>query len=422
MQKIFISYRRQDSAVFTGRLYDRLIDYYGVGVVFLDIDSIPVAASFPVELQKSIRDCKVVLAIIGKHWTGQDGREPMTRRIDDPDDFVRLELEQALIQNKKMIPVYFDQCKPLTAPELPQSLVAISTAQAIEVDIGKDFDHHVSRLRKEVNRYIFPSTIEFLRHATTRTMQRNRSGLMFFVACCFLVFLFRDPIGRMLMPHSGVHAVVERADSNVFSGGAHGKYQLARGLANRDMLVTETDLVSSIRESKHTLDMFALTGTAMVSNYEAINYAMDRGVHFRVVIFDHSDQNKTYLDDYFRIHSTTITSVEWSKTNAKQVVEFIQRQHTHPKGKIEIRVWRGPFLNSMWIRDSEFPESALGHIEVTYYGELVKNPSLRFGKLSPAMVASLQEQFEYIWSNSQEPLGAIVPDEKGVATVSSKSN
>ena len=224
------------------------------------------------------------------------------------------------------------------------------------------------------------------------------------------------------MPDSGVHAVVERADSNVFSGGAHGRYQLARGLANRDMLVTETHLVSSIRESKHTFDMFALTGSAMYGNYEAIIYAMDRGVHFRVVIFDHSDQNKAYLDDYFRIHSTTITSVEGSKTNAKQVVDFIQRLHTHPKGKIEVRVRRGPFLNSMWIRDSQFPESALGHIEVTFYGDLVNNPSLRFGKLSPAMVASLQEQFEYIWSNSLEPLVAIVPDEIGVATVISKSN
>ena len=70
MRKVFISYRRNDSAVFTGRLYDRLAGYYGTNAVFLDIDSIRSASDFREVIQEQIRACGIVLAIIGRHWAG----------------------------------------------------------------------------------------------------------------------------------------------------------------------------------------------------------------------------------------------------------------------------------------------------------------------------------------------------------------
>ncbi len=106
MKKIFVSYRRNDSAVFTGRLYDRLIDYYGQESIFLDIDSIPGAADFRKVVKSYIKDCGVFLAVIGKHWSG-----PLAegRRLDDPKDHVRIEIEQRFEFNKPIIPVYCEK-------------------------------------------------------------------------------------------------------------------------------------------------------------------------------------------------------------------------------------------------------------------------------------------------------------------------
>ena len=72
----------------------------------------------------------------------------------------------------------------------------------------------------------------------------------------------------------------------------------------------------------------------------------------------------------------------------------------HPS-KSALRFWKGPFSNSFWIRDADIPESALGHVEITYWGDPDFDPIVRFGKLSPKMVKSLEEQFEHIWGQSE---------------------
>ena len=69
--------------------------------------------------------------------------------------------------------------------------------------------------------------------------------------------------------------------------GEQGKYQVARGIANREKLVNETDMEASIRESAHTFDVFAFTGRKIAFSQEAITHAMNHGSHFRIVIFDH---------------------------------------------------------------------------------------------------------------------------------------
>ncbi|MEM6839720.1 MAG: toll/interleukin-1 receptor domain-containing protein [Cyanobacteria bacterium P01_C01_bin.120] len=95
MPKIFISYRRSDSEDVAGRIYDRLINHFGKGNVFKDVDDIPFGVDFRDYLNASLDQCQIVLAVIGKTWltaTDDSGR----RRLDNPADWVRLELEESL--------------------------------------------------------------------------------------------------------------------------------------------------------------------------------------------------------------------------------------------------------------------------------------------------------------------------------------
>ncbi|HTY93619.1 MAG TPA: toll/interleukin-1 receptor domain-containing protein, partial [Steroidobacteraceae bacterium] len=95
MPGIFISYRRSDNPDAVGRLYDRLVAEFGKSKVFKDVDSIPLGQDFREHLNDIVGRCAAVLAIIGPRWT--DIRDEAGRkRLEDPDDFVRIELEAAL--------------------------------------------------------------------------------------------------------------------------------------------------------------------------------------------------------------------------------------------------------------------------------------------------------------------------------------
>lgn len=93
---IFVSYRRQESSHLAGRLYDRLADRFGEDQVFIDVDIIEPGVDFAEEIFRAVTACKVLLAVIGPTWltaTDERGR----RRLDVPDDIVRLEIEAALV-------------------------------------------------------------------------------------------------------------------------------------------------------------------------------------------------------------------------------------------------------------------------------------------------------------------------------------
>ncbi len=401
VKKIFISYRRLDSSVFTGRLFDRLNEYYGADTVFLDIDSIPGAADFRDVVQQHIRKCGVFLAIIGNKWAGTSQG---MRRIDEPGDHVRIEIEQAIAEKKPVIPVYCDETEPLKAGELPASLQPLAFANACPVDPGRDFNHHVLRLRSEINKILFPSRWGLLAHTTARFIRRKRASLGLCLLLAFLVFLGRDLASRALLTRHGLDSAVSDADSATFSKGEQGVYQIVRGLPDRKALVSETDIVSSIRQTTKTFDAFALTGSVFFNNSEAISDGLQHDVQFRILILDHSQANRDNVENYFRHCGLNSNGVDWSETNARLAYSTFRRfrkdAQQSGKGSMEVRWWKGPFLNSFWVRDSSAPANALAHTEITFYGDSSLNPSVRFGRLSPRMITSIQEQFDYLWNKS----------------------
>ena len=144
--RIFISYRRDETAYAAGWLYDRLADHYGGGQVFKDVDSIELGDDFVEVINGAVGSCDVLLALIGEDWlsiTDAHGR----RRLDDPHDFVRLEIEAALARNVRVIPILVDGARMPTDEELPDSLDRLARRQALELSPAR-FDFDTGRLLK----------------------------------------------------------------------------------------------------------------------------------------------------------------------------------------------------------------------------------------------------------------------------------
>jgi hypothetical protein len=144
--RIFISYRREETAYPAGWLYDRLADRYGGGQVFKDVDSIQLGDDFVESITRAVGSCDVVLVLIGDEWltiADEHGR----RRLDDPDDFVRLEVQAALTRNVRVIPILVDKARMPRADELPGSLARLVRRQALEFSPAR-FEFDTSRLFK----------------------------------------------------------------------------------------------------------------------------------------------------------------------------------------------------------------------------------------------------------------------------------
>src|SRR2546423_924607 len=151
---IAISYRRQDSSPVAGRLYDRLQAEFGKGSVFMDFDSIPYGVDFREHIKQTLQRAKVVVAIIGPEWTG--GKELANRRIDDPTDFVRLEVASALESGIPIIPVLINNTPMPEAKNLPPELEGLAFRNGLVLDSGIDFHHHADRLIAGIHRVIDP--------------------------------------------------------------------------------------------------------------------------------------------------------------------------------------------------------------------------------------------------------------------------
>src|SRR5262245_166009 len=120
MVKIVISYRRTDEAIATGWICDRLSKHFGDGSVFLDIDSIPIGKDYRKKIHDTLADANILIAVIGARWMEQDGSGK--RRIDDPADWVRIELATALVRDLPVVPLLVDGASMPSQEQLPPDL------------------------------------------------------------------------------------------------------------------------------------------------------------------------------------------------------------------------------------------------------------------------------------------------------------
>ena len=150
--RIFMSYRREDTDYPAAWLYGLLASQFSGDQVFKDVDSIELGEDFVEVITTAVESCEVLLALIGHRWltaADRDGR----RRLDDPNDFVRVEIEAALARNVRVIPVLVEGARMPGAGELPASMAGLTRRQALELSPSR-FDLDTQRLLRVLERTI----------------------------------------------------------------------------------------------------------------------------------------------------------------------------------------------------------------------------------------------------------------------------
>ena len=131
--RIFISYRRADSAGYAGRIYARLTAHFGEDAVFMDVDTIEAGVDFVEVLQNAVQSCDVLVALIGRSWLNIKD-EAGKHRLDNPEDFVRVEIAAALNRDIRVIPVLVDGAPMPRSTELPDNLKPLARRNALQVN------------------------------------------------------------------------------------------------------------------------------------------------------------------------------------------------------------------------------------------------------------------------------------------------
>ncbi len=132
LRSIFVNYRRNDSEGEAGRLFDDLVSHFSAESVFMDVAAIEPGRDFRKAIDQSIANCDVLLALIGPDWL-EAKNAAGGRRLDDPDDFVRIELASALRRDVAVIPVLVRGAKMPHVEHLPEDLKELAYRNAVEL-------------------------------------------------------------------------------------------------------------------------------------------------------------------------------------------------------------------------------------------------------------------------------------------------
>jgi uncharacterized membrane protein YeaQ/YmgE (transglycosylase-associated protein family) len=148
---LFLSYRRSDSAAETGRIYDRLVGHYGKEAIFKDVDSIPYGVDFRTYLYDMVSRCGALIAVIGPEWLSAINESGL-RRIDDPTDFVRIEIAAALGRRMPVVPLLVRGAVLPREIDLPIDLKPLVYQNAAQARNDPDFHTDMDRLIKSLER------------------------------------------------------------------------------------------------------------------------------------------------------------------------------------------------------------------------------------------------------------------------------
>lgn len=168
--KIFISYRRRETAGHAGRLYDDLVEHFGAERIFMDLTMEP-GVDYAEQINAAVGRCGALIVLIGEEWltladaTGQ-------RRIEDPTDLHRLEVEAGLDRNVLVIPALVQGAKMPTTEQLPAGLQPLVRRQAVELS-DQRWDYDVGRLVTTLERVMTDETSS----GASRTADRLRRAI-----------------------------------------------------------------------------------------------------------------------------------------------------------------------------------------------------------------------------------------------------
>jgi len=220
---VFISYRREDGGYPAGWLFDRLAARFGGGRVFKDVDSVEPGDDFTASIADAVGSCTVLLAVIGRSWltvADADGR----RRLDDPTDWVRMEIETALARGIRVIPVLVDGASMPRPEQLPPAMAGLTRRQAVELSHAH-FSADIARLVHVVDVAVGGGTAErpTPRLTALREPQVPAAPIVRFQDddVGFLAWLRDNPHGYFLNTERslrGAYLVLHRSDCRHFTG------------------------------------------------------------------------------------------------------------------------------------------------------------------------------------------------------------
>jgi TIR domain/PASTA domain len=338
--RIFMSYRREDTAGYAGWLYDRLASHFGRDQVFKDIDSIELGDDFIEMITTAVESCDVLLVLIGGRWltiTGPDGR----RRLDNPNDFVRLEIEAALARNVRVIPILVDAAQVPGADELPPSLAKLTRRQGLELNPSR-FGTDTQRLLRVLDRTVAEAQEQTRQNAQETAARQRRveqedaarqaGGSMYLFPPTFLL----RAAHRYALNQGFYHGWpnFEFADYHNGRGTVHGCYLLRSGA-----FLSLQDVPKSEFQSQPILDDNSIGPVFWAGN----RWAIDHGFAYGMPTFeqaDHGDGRGVVYgvvlmtqDPSFRWQNIPRSELEWSPEvdlngnapNAPQVIMSVNR-------------------------------------------------------------------------------------------------
>ena len=147
-RRIFLCYRRADSATIVGRIYDRLEKEFGRKNIFKDVDNIPFGVDFVEHLDREVEKCDVLFAVIGKRWLRSRPRGAAL--LDDPNDFVRIEIASALRRTIPVVPILVDGARMPLENQLPEEIKALARRHGTDVRHDPDFHADMTRLLSRI--------------------------------------------------------------------------------------------------------------------------------------------------------------------------------------------------------------------------------------------------------------------------------
>jgi Domain of unknown function (DUF4190)/TIR domain len=169
-ESIFVCYRRSDSADTVDRIYEVLKKDFAHQKPFRDIDSIPIGIDFSTHILRALDACSVVLVVIGPGWLdaqSEDGR----RRLDDPGDHVRVEIETALrVEGLRVIPVFIRNATVPSREHVPDSIRGLVARSGLSIRPDPDFRGDMSRLIKTLR-----TTIAEFRQLRLQRQRQNEN-------------------------------------------------------------------------------------------------------------------------------------------------------------------------------------------------------------------------------------------------------
>ena len=151
--RIFVNYRRDDSAPHALSVASYLENAFGKNSVFIDIDRMRAGQIFPAVLEGTLGQCKVMLAIIGPNWLNSSDENTGTRRLDSPQHWVRLEIERALARKVPVVPVLVGGAKLPAKSDLPNSSQPLVEHQCATLTTN-GFRHEMAGLTHDIGEVV----------------------------------------------------------------------------------------------------------------------------------------------------------------------------------------------------------------------------------------------------------------------------